>query len=134
MTHPLTPDLRDALARELSDGALRDPSDSYLSEPRGTWAGVAGAVVAPRDTDEVARVVRFAGAHGIAVVPWGGGSGTQGGALPLFGGILLDLKRLDKILEIDEENLRPHPDESRLAQLKREKLRIKDEIADIEHH
>ena len=36
--------------------------------------------------------------------------------------------------EIDEENLRPHPDEGRLAQLKREKLRIKDEIASIEHH
>lgn len=36
--------------------------------------------------------------------------------------------------EIDEENLRPHPDENRLAQLKREKLRIKDEIAGIEHH
>lgn len=36
--------------------------------------------------------------------------------------------------EIDEENLRPHPDENRLAILKREKLRIKDEIANIEHH
>ena len=35
----------------------------------------------------------------------GGGSGTQGGALPLFGGILLDTKRMDKILEIDEKSL-----------------------------
>ncbi|MBJ3761228.1 FAD-binding oxidoreductase [Maribius pontilimi] len=107
MTHPLTPDLRDALARELSDGALRDPSDSYLSEPRGTWAGVAGAVVAPRDTDEVARVVRFAGAHGIAVVPWGGGTGLVGGQLMEQGDpILLSLERMRKVRGIwPDENV-----------------------------
>ena len=39
------------------------------------------------------------------VVPWGGGSGTQGGALPIHGGIVVDLKRLDRILEIDETSL-----------------------------
>ncbi len=39
------------------------------------------------------------------VVPWGGGSGTQGGALPTHGGIVLDVKRLNTILEIDEQSL-----------------------------
>ena len=39
------------------------------------------------------------------MVPWGGGSGTQGGALPIHGGIILDVKRLNKILEIDEQSL-----------------------------
>ena len=38
-------------------------------------------------------------------VPWGGGSGTQGGALPIHSGIIVDLKRLDRILEIDETSL-----------------------------
>ncbi len=36
--------------------------------------------------------------------------------------------------EIDQENLRPHPDEGRITALKREKLRIKDQIAGIDHH
>ena len=36
--------------------------------------------------------------------------------------------------EIDQENLRPHPDEMKLQELKREKLRIKDEIAGLNHH
>ena len=44
---PLTPELRDALAARLSDGALREVTDAYLTEPRGTWRGSAGALVAP---------------------------------------------------------------------------------------
>ena len=39
------------------------------------------------------------------VVPWGGGSGTQGGALPAEDGLIIDLKRLNKIREINERSL-----------------------------
>src|SRR4029453_8709870 len=53
----------------------------------------------------IGRCMRGAAGHGLPVVPWGGGSGTQGGAAPLFGGIVLDTKRLDRILEIDERSL-----------------------------
>lgn len=35
---------------------------------------------------------------------------------------------------LDQENQRPHPDDSRIIQLKREKLRLKDEIERIQHH
>ena len=42
-------------------------------------------------------------------------------------------KHLDLKHEIEEENQRPHPDDLRIAELKREKLRIKDEIAELEH-
>lgn len=41
-------------------------------------------------------------------------------------------KHLDLKHEIDEENQRPHPDDLRIAELKRQKLRIKDEIALLE--
>ena len=41
-------------------------------------------------------------------------------------------KHLDLKHEIDEENQRPHPDDFRIAELKRQKLRIKDEIALLE--
>lgn len=42
-------------------------------------------------------------------------------------------KHLDLKQEIEEENQRPHPDDLRIAELKRQKLRIKDEIALLEH-
>lgn len=62
-------------------------------------------IVHPANAQEISAVLKVANAYRIPVVPWGGGSGTQGGAVPVFGGIILDVKRLDKILEINETNL-----------------------------
>jgi len=62
-------------------------------------------IVHPGSAEEVAEILLIANKYHIPVVPWGGGSGTQGGALPLFGGILIDTKRMDKIIEIDEKSL-----------------------------
>ena len=39
------------------------------------------------------------------VVAWGGGSGTQGGAVPVRGGLVVDLRALDQILAIDERSM-----------------------------
>ncbi len=61
--------------------------------------------VRPESTDQVARVMELAYARGIPVTPRGAGTGLSGGALPVFGGILLSIERMNKILEIDEENL-----------------------------
>ena len=62
-------------------------------------------IVHPASAEDVSELIQIANKYHIPVVPWGGGSGTQGGALPLFGGIILDTKRLNKILEIDEKSL-----------------------------
>jgi alkyldihydroxyacetonephosphate synthase len=62
-------------------------------------------IIHPGSAEEVAEILLIANKYRIPVVPWGGGSGTQGGALPLFGGILVDTKRMDKIIEIDEKSL-----------------------------
>jgi alkyldihydroxyacetonephosphate synthase len=62
-------------------------------------------IVHPGSAEEIAEIMLIANKYRIPVVPWGGGSGTQGGALPLFGGILLDVKRMNRILEIDEKSL-----------------------------
>ena len=69
---------------------------------RGEAPVTPDVIVHPASTQEIARVLKIANLYRMPVVPWGGGSGTQGGALPIYGGILLDVKRLDKILEIDE--------------------------------
>jgi alkyldihydroxyacetonephosphate synthase len=72
---------------------------------RGTRPPAPEVVVHPGSTAEVAAVLTIANDARVPVVPWGGGSGTQGGALPTHGGIVLDIKRLNTILEIDERSL-----------------------------
>jgi alkyldihydroxyacetonephosphate synthase len=62
-------------------------------------------IVHPGSAEEVSEIMDVANKYRIPVVPWGGGSGTQGGALPIYGGILLDMKRMDRIIEIDEVSL-----------------------------
>lgn len=62
-------------------------------------------IVRPANAQEISAVLKVANTYRIPVIPWGGGSGTQGGAVPVFGGIILDVKRLDRILEINETNL-----------------------------
>ena len=60
-------------------------------------------IVRPGTTEEVSKVMKIANYYEIPVTTWGGGSGSQGGALPVAGGILLDIKRLDKLIELNTE-------------------------------
>ena len=62
-------------------------------------------VVYATTTDQVAKVVKLANRCKIPVLPRGAGSGFTGGSLPVQGGIVLVLTRMDKILDIDCENL-----------------------------
>jgi alkyldihydroxyacetonephosphate synthase len=72
---------------------------------RGHRTPVPDVIVHPGSAAEVAAILKIADAARIPVVPWGGGSGTQGGALPTHGGIVIDVKRLNRILEINAESL-----------------------------
>jgi alkyldihydroxyacetonephosphate synthase len=62
-------------------------------------------VAIPRSEDDVAAALAVAASYGVPVVAWGGGSGTQGGAVPVHGGLVIDLRGLDEIVEIDERSL-----------------------------
>ncbi len=62
-------------------------------------------IVTPETAAAVAKVMKIANTYKIPVTPWGGGSGSQGGALPICGGISLDTKKLNRVLEVDEESL-----------------------------
>src|SRR3954449_11976241 len=68
----------------------------------GTPLGRPDVVAVPRSEEDVAAALRVAAAHGVPVVPWGGGSGTQGGAVAVNGGLVVDLRALDRIIEVDE--------------------------------
>ncbi len=63
------------------------------------------AVVLPESREEIVRLVRIAKAHRIPIVPRGAGSGGYGGAVPVNGGIVIDLSYMRKIIDIDEDNL-----------------------------
>ncbi|MEE4193722.1 MAG: FAD-linked oxidase C-terminal domain-containing protein [Anaerolineae bacterium] len=63
------------------------------------------AVVKPRTTAEVSAVMRLANEHRIPVTPRGAGTGIAGGAVPMYGGIVLSLERMNRILEVDVENM-----------------------------
>jgi glycolate oxidase len=63
------------------------------------------AVVLPETNEEVSAVVRVAAQHDVPIVPRGMSSGLAGGSIPVRGGIVLSLTRMNRILEIDEENM-----------------------------
>jgi glycolate oxidase len=62
-------------------------------------------VVHPASSAEIAAIIKLANAELIPVFPRGAGSGFSGGSLPTRGGIVLSTERMDRILQIDDENL-----------------------------
>jgi glycolate oxidase len=64
------------------------------------------AVVFPTSTEEVSQVVRAANRAGVPYTARGAGTGLSGGAIPAHGGVLINLARMNRILEIDVDNMR----------------------------
>ena len=67
------------------------------------WKMVPDFVVVPKTVEEVSRLVEFAFEGGLPIVPRGGGSGLVGGAVPNRGGILMDMRRMDRVDRVDPE-------------------------------
>jgi len=61
--------------------------------------------VKPKNTAEVSALLKLCNENLIPVTPRGAGTGLSGGALPVFGGLLLSMERFNKIIAIDEQNL-----------------------------
>ncbi|ABL72376.1 FAD-binding oxidoreductase [Paracoccus denitrificans] len=98
----------DALAARLPAGVLREVTPAYLEEPRGRWRGHAGLVAAPRNTDEVASVVRACAEARVAIVPRGGGTGLVAGQVMPDGPapLILSLERMTALRGVwPEENV-----------------------------
>jgi glycolate oxidase len=62
-------------------------------------------VVMPANTEEIRSIVNLARTRGIAIYPRGAGTNLSGGAIPLHRGIVLSFQRMNRILEVDAENL-----------------------------
>jgi glycolate oxidase len=101
--------LLEALGRGLPPGQLITDSDvvAALSHDDAEWApaGQAAAVVRARSEADVQHVVRTCAELRVALVPRGAGTGLSGGANALTGCVVLDLSQLNRVLEIDADNL-----------------------------
>ncbi|HLS36043.1 MAG TPA: glycolate oxidase subunit GlcD [Bacillota bacterium] len=78
---------------------------AYSYDSTAQFQALPDAVVAPRNTEEVSQIVKLCNEHHIPLVPRGSGTNLCAGTTPLEGGIVLLFKHMDKILEIDEDNL-----------------------------
>lgn len=64
----------------------------------------AEVVIWPQTGEQIAAVLKLANDHRIPVTPWGVGTGLEGNAIPLHGGILLSLERMKKIIEVHADD------------------------------
>jgi alkyldihydroxyacetonephosphate synthase len=96
------------VTRQETDQILNAHDAWPLSEAKiraGEALPLADLIVFPGTVDEVSQTLVVANDLKIPVTPVGGGAGTCGGTLPIYGGIQLDLKRLNKINEIDHTSM-----------------------------
>ena len=100
------PSLVDALERAVGAAhVLHAPEDLIAYEYDATIErALPDAVVFPGTTEEVAAVVRAANAHGVPIVPRGSGTGLAGGAVPILGGVVIAMTRMNRIVEVDAAN------------------------------
>ncbi|MEO2068342.1 MAG: FAD-linked oxidase C-terminal domain-containing protein [Desulfurobacteriaceae bacterium] len=77
---------------------------SYDGTPTGS-KGIPDFVVFPENEKDVSKILSFANEERIPIYPRGAGSGLTGGADPFDGGIVISTEKMNRILEIDEDNL-----------------------------
>jgi glycolate oxidase len=81
-----------------------DELRTYECDALTSFRAQPGVVVLPASRAEVVEVVRLAYREGLPIVPRGSGTGLSGGAMPVPGGVVLGLSRMQQILEIDLAN------------------------------
>ncbi|HDM36497.1 MAG TPA: FAD-binding oxidoreductase [Candidatus Syntrophoarchaeum butanivorans] len=91
---------QDAISRTPADLYCYSRDASYIKPERLPFV-----VIRPRSREEVAGVVRIGHDMNVPITPRGAASGLTGGAVPLYGGIVLDMTGMDRILDIDPENM-----------------------------
>ena len=103
-TPPLAPELIDQFRKIVGEKhAITDAADiqAYVTEERNLFHGRSPLVLRPGSTAEVAEICKLASANNIALVPQGGNTGLVGGQTPHNGEVVVSLRRLDKIREVD---------------------------------
>lgn len=82
-------------------------------------------VLQPATVKEISSIMQYCNEQLIPVTPRGAGTGLSGGALPVMGGVVLDMKRFDRILNIDERNFQVTTEPGVITQVLQEAVREK---------
>ncbi len=106
-------ELEDAVGREncstrVVDKVTHSVDYFWLSRmwaDRGREMPQGDFIVSPKNAQEVSKVLKIANYYKIPVTTWGGGGGTQGGAIPVCGGIVIDTKRMNEIFDFNEKGM-----------------------------
>jgi FAD/FMN-containing dehydrogenase len=101
---PLSPELIARFRKIVGDKyAVTDAAEiaPYLTEERDLFHGRSPLVVRPGSTAEVSAICRLASEHRVALVPQGGNTGLVGGQTPHSGEVVISLRRLDQVRDID---------------------------------
>lgn len=95
----------------------KDETEDYTFKPE--------IVLKPQTAEEISKILILANKKNIPVYTRGGGTGLSGGALPVFGGIVISMERFNKILNIDEENFQVEVQSGVITQILQEELEKK---------
>jgi len=101
---PLPPELIAKFRKIVGEKyAVTDAADiaPYVTEERDLFHGRSPLVLRPGSTDEVSAICKLAGEHNIALVPQGGNTGLVGGQTPHNGEVVVSMRRMDRIRDID---------------------------------
>ncbi|MGC9454235.1 MAG: FAD-binding oxidoreductase [Phycisphaerae bacterium] len=109
--NPLTPDIVRQLSGIVGDryvvygDAEKLQPFSHDEIPDPEYAHMPDCLVRPESAGQIAEIMKLATRHRIPVTPRGAGSGLSGGAVPIHGGIVLLCDRMNRILEVDPDNM-----------------------------
>jgi FAD/FMN-containing dehydrogenase len=104
---PLSPELIAKFCAIVGEKyAVTDATDiaPYLTEERGLFHGRSPLVLRPGSTAEVSAICKLASEHRIALVPQGGNTGLVGGQTPHNGEVVISMRRMDKIRDVDADS------------------------------
>lgn len=108
--NPVSPQIIEALKQIVGDkNVVVDPEKLYpyshdeVTEPR--YHHLPEVLVFPETTEQVAAIVKLANRELVPIVPRGAGTGLACGAVPIFGGIVVSMEKMNKILEVNTENM-----------------------------
>lgn len=117
---PLTPEHLDqlsAIAGEANITTTPAELDLHALDAGHHHAHAPEVVIYGAHSQQIADVLAYAHQHRIPVTPWGVGTGLEGNAIPLYGGILLSMERMNRIIEVHVDDFQvtveaglPHED------------------------
>jgi glycolate oxidase subunit GlcD len=104
---PITDDIRRRISHALGNNCIVKNQDEVVtySKDASGLSYLPELVVRAQETGQIQRLMRLANEYKFPVIPRGGGSGLAGGCLPVLGGVVLSLEKLNRIISIDTQDL-----------------------------